>query len=252
MSIELKNVKKNYKLGKKNVQALRGINLKIEEGELFSIVGPNGAGKSTIVRILCGSLRPTNGTIRVNGFDILKDPVKVKSSIGYLPEEPNLYERLTAWELLDFFGNLYDVPNLDERIKELLNFIGLIERSDYKISTFSKGMRQRLAIARALLNDPSILILDEPTMGLDPGSARIIREFIYNQKGKKTILLCTHYLEEAEELCDRMTILNYGKIAVTGKPSELKKSLPLSSSIKDDNPTLEDAFVFHTRGGWED
>ncbi len=242
--IEIANLSKKF--GK--VTALDGINLRIKEGELFGIVGPNGAGKSTIVRILCGALRPSTGTIRVNGYDILHDPIKVKSSIGYLPEEPNLYERLTARELLEFFGNLYDVKDLGERIKELLNFVGLTDRADYKISTFSKGMRQRLAIARTLLNDPPFLILDEPTMGLDPGSAKSIREFIYNQKRKKTILLCTHYLDEAEELCDRMAILDHGKIVVVGTPDELKKEVAKADYSKD--PTLEDAFVYYTSDGW--
>jgi len=242
--IEIVNLSKKF--GK--VTALDGIDLKIKEGELFSIVGPNGAGKSTIVRILCGSLRPSKGTILVNNYDILHDPIKVKSSIGYLPEEPNLYERLTARELLEFFGNLYGVKDLGERIKELLNFIGLSDKADYKISTFSKGMRQRLAIARTLLNNPPFLILDEPTMGLDPGSAKSIREFVYNQKRKKTILLCTHYLDEAEELCDRMAILNYGKIMVVGTPDELKKEVAKADYSKD--PTLEDVFVYYTSDGW--
>ncbi len=242
--IEIANLSKKF--GK--VTALDGIGLRIKEGELFSIVGPNGAGKSTIVRILCGALRPSKGTIRVNGYDILRDPIKVKSSIGYLPEEPNLYERLTARELLEFFGNLYGVKDLGERITELLNFVGLTDRADYKISTFSKGMRQRLAIARTLLNDPPFLILDEPTMGLDPGSAKSIREFIYNQKRKKTILLCTHYLDEAEELCDRMAILDHGKIVVVGTPDELKKEVAKADYSKD--PTLEDVFVYYTSDGW--
>ncbi len=242
--IEIANLSKKF--GK--VTALDGIDLRIKEGELFGIVGPNGAGKSTIVRILCGALRPSTGTIRVNGYDILHDPIKVKSSIGYLPEEPNLYERLTARALLEFFGNLYDVKDLGERITELLNFVGLTDRADYKISTFSKGMRQRLAIARTLLNDPPFLILDEPTMGLDPGSAKSIREFIYNQKRKKTILLCTHDLDEAEELCDRMAILNYGKIVVVGTPDELKKEVAKADYSKD--PTLEDVFVYYTSDGW--
>ncbi len=244
--IRITNLSKKF--GK--VTALDGIDLEIKKGELFSIVGPNGAGKSTIVRILCGSLRPNKGSISVNGFDIIHDPIKVKSSIGYLPEEPNLYERLTARELLEFFGNLYDVNDKEGRIKELLEFVGLSDRAEYKISTFSKGMRQRLAIARALLNDPPILILDEPTMGLDPGAARSIREFIYHQKGKKTILLCTHYLDEAEELCDRMAVLNYGKISVVGSPDELKKEVADSGFLKGGEPTLEDAFIYYTQDRW--
>jgi ABC-2 type transport system ATP-binding protein len=243
--IEIINLTKRF--GK--ITAVEDLNLKIEEGELFGIVGPNGAGKTTIVRILCGAMKPTAGTVRVGGYDILKEPIKVKAMLGYLPEEPNLYERLTPKSLLRFFGELYGVEDSGDRVDELLSLVGLSERSDSRISTFSKGMRQRLAIARTLIHDPEILILDEPTMGLDPGAARSIREFIAEQASRKTILMCTHYMDEAEQLCDRVGILNDGKLVAVGKPDELKKRVKEHPGFKTPEPSLEDVFVYFVKGG---
>lgn len=241
--IEIINLTKRF--GK--ITAVEDLNLKIEEGELFGIVGPNGAGKTTIVRILCGAMKPTAGTVRVGGYDILKEPIKVKAMLGYLPEEPNLYERLTPKSLLRFFGELYGVEDSDDRVDELLSLVGLSERSDSQISTFSKGMRQRLAIARTLVHDPEILILDEPTMGLDPGAARSIREFIAEQASRKTILMCTHYMDEAEQLCDRVGILNDGKLVAVGKPDKLKKRVKEDPAFKTPEPSLEDVFVYFVK-----
>jgi ABC-2 type transport system ATP-binding protein len=233
--IEIINLTKKFG----RITAVEGLNLTVEEGELFGIIGPNGAGKTTIVRIICGALKPTSGTIRVKGYDIQKNPIEVKSIIGYLAEEPNLYERLTPVKLLRFFGELYGV-NSSQRIEELLRMVDLYDRADSKISTFSKGMRQKLAIARALIHDPEILILDEPTMGLDPGTSRSIRRFIAKQKNDKTILMCTHYLDEAEMLCDRVGILNGGRLAAVGRPKELKDHVREETGGE---PTLEDVFV---------
>jgi ABC-2 type transport system ATP-binding protein len=222
------------------ITAVDDLNLTVKKGELFGLIGPNGAGKTTVVRILCGALKPTSGTIKVNGYDVVEDPIRVKSLIGYLPEEPNLYERLTPMKLLKFFGELYGVKSND-RAEELLKMVGLYDRAHSKISTFSKGMRERLAIARALIHDPEILVLDEPTMGLDPGTARVIREFIARQKKSKTILMCTHYLEEAEMLCDRVGIIDRGKLVAIGNPEELKRSIQSEA----ESPTLEDVFVHY-------
>lgn len=233
--IEIINLTKKFG----RITAVEGLNLTVEEGELFGIIGPNGAGKTTIVRIICGALKPTSGTIRVKGYDIQKNPIEVKSIIGYLAEEPNLYERLTPVKLLRFFGELYGV-NSSQRIEELLRMVDLYDRADSKISTFSKGMRQKLAIARALIHDPEILILDEPTMGLDPGTSRSIRRFIAKQKNDKTILMCTHYLDEAEMLCDRVGILNGGRLAAVERPKELKDHVREETGGE---PTLEDVFV---------
>jgi ABC-2 type transport system ATP-binding protein len=223
--------------------AVDRLNIEIKKGELYGILGPNGAGKTTVVRMLCGALKPTEGTIRVDGLDILEHPLEIKAMLGYLPEEPNFYERLTARELLKFFQGLYNV-DYEDRVEELLDMVGLHERADSKIATFSKGMRQRLAIARALIHDPRVLVLDEPTMGLDPESARSMREFIAEQKGKKTMLMCTHYMYEAEELCDRIGIMNGGRLFAEGKLDELRGMVKGESS----DISLEDVFVRLVRG----
>lgn len=209
------------------IHALDNLNLEIKKGELLGIIGPNGAGKTTAIRIICGILKPDSGDVIVNGYSVLSDPIKVKSMIGYLPEEPNLYERFKARDLLKYFGELYGVPKdkLNERISELLELVGMEKRADHRINTFSKGLRQRIGIARALIHDPQIIIFDEPTMGLDPATSLAIRGFIEDLKGEKTIVLCTHYMDEADALCDRVAILNSGKIMDMGTPEYLKAKI---------------------------
>lgn len=222
------------------ITALDNLNLTIREGELFGLVGPNGAGKTTAIRIVCGILHPTQGRVLINDLDVFEN-IDIKQRIGYLPEEPNLYTRPTAFELLQYFGSLYG--NCDSsRIEELLTFVGLHHRKDSKVQTFSKGMRQRLAFARALVHDPEILILDEPTMGLDPATAKRVRQSIKTFKGEKTIILCTHYMEEADELCDRVGFLDRGKIVKVGEPLQLKEELKRESTyeiiVNRDDPGL--------------
>ncbi|MGZ7043366.1 MAG: ABC transporter ATP-binding protein [Methanobacterium sp.] len=209
------------------IKALDNLNLEIEKGELLGLIGSNGAGKTTAIRIICGILKPDQGDVLVGGYSVLKDPIRVKSMIGYLPEEPNLYERFKARDLLRYFGELYGVPaeGLDERVNELLKLVGMDKRAEHRINTFSKGLRQRIGIARALIHDPEIIIFDEPTMGLDPASALSIRNFIEDLKGEKTIILCTHYMDEADTLCDRVAILNRGKIRDIGTPNYLKQKI---------------------------
>ena len=185
------------------IKALDNLNLEINRGELLGIIGPNGAGKTTAIRMACCILKPDSGDIMVDGYSIHHDQIrKIKSMIGYLPEEPNLYERFKAKDLLKYFAELYGVPkeDIDGRIDELLELVGMTDRSDDRINTFSKGLRQRISVARALIHDPDIIIFDEPTMGLDPATAISIRNFISDLKGKKTMILCTHYMEEADAL----------------------------------------------------
>jgi ABC-2 type transport system ATP-binding protein len=224
------------------ITALTNLNLEVREGELFGLVGPNGAGKTTAIRIVCGILHPTRGRVLIRGHSVFEN-IAIKKQIGYLPEEPNLYTRPTAYELLTYFGSLYGDSN-PERIEELLKFVGLSSRKDSKVETFSKGMRQRLAFARALVHNPDILILDEPTMGLDPATARRVRQFIKTFKGKKTIILCTHYMEEADELCDRVGFLDRGSIVKVGEPLQLKEELKKESTyevvVNNYNPSLLD------------
>ena len=209
------------------IKALDNLNLEIKQGELLGIIGPNGAGKTTAIRMACCILKPDFGDIKINGISIHEDPIKIKSMIGYLPEEPNLYERFKAKDLLKYFAELYGVPknDINGRIEDLLELVGMTERKDDRINTFSKGLRQRISVARALVHDPEIIIFDEPTMGLDPATANSIRDFVRNLKGNKTMILCTHYMAEADSLCDRVAILNKGKIIDVGTPSYLKSKI---------------------------
>jgi len=223
-------------------RAVDGVSFSVEEGELFAILGPNGAGKTTLLRMICGILHPSRGEVWVGGYNMARQPLQAKSLIGYIPEEPNLYGRMTPRELLAYFADLYGVAEPDT--EGLLSLVGLSERGDSRISTFSKGMRQRLAIARGLLHDPAVLVFDEPTMGLDPATARSMREFISQEKGRRTILLCTHYLEEAELLCDRVAVMSRGKFAAVGTPEELKERLREETGR---DGTLEDVFIRYTR-----
>ncbi len=224
--IKIINVSKTFG----NITALSNLSLEVGKGELFGLVGPNGAGKTTAIRIVCGILHPTKGRVLIDDRDVFEN-ITIKQRIGYLPEEPNLYTRPTAFELLQYFGSLYGNSS-PQRIEDLLTFVGLSHRKDSKVETFSKGMRQRLAFARALVHNPDILILDEPTMGLDPATAKRVRQFIKTFKGKKTIILCTHYMEEADELCDRVGFLDRGEIVKIGKPLELKEQLKTESTYE--------------------
>lgn len=221
--IEIKSLSKHFG----SIKALDNLDLKIKKGELLGLIGPNGAGKTTAIRIISCILKPDHGDVLVDGCSIYNDPLKIKSMIGYLPEEPNLYERFKAYDLLKYFAELYGVPKdeIDPRIKKLLELVDMSKRAQHKINTFSKGLRQRIGIARALIHDPKIIIFDEPTMGLDPATSNTIRKFIGSLKGKKTIILCTHYMDEAEALCDRVAILNQGKILDIGTPDYLKSKI---------------------------
>jgi ABC-2 type transport system ATP-binding protein len=209
------------------IKALDNLSLEIGRGELLGIIGPNGAGKTTAIRIVCCILQPDQGDVIIDGLSIHKEPLKIKSMIGYLPEEPNLYERFKARDLLRYFGELYGVPKpkIESRIDELLEIVGMSHRADDRINTFSKGLRQRISIVRALIHDPEVIIFDEPTMGLDPATSQTIRNFIHDLKGDKTMVLCTHYMEEADQLCDRVALLDQGKIKDIGTPQFLKSKI---------------------------
>jgi len=211
------------------ILAVDHINLSINDGEVFGFLGPNGAGKTTTIRMLSCLLKPTLGTALINGYDILLDSMKIRKIIGVLTENPSIYERLTARYNLEFFGKLYEVPNdvLNKRIDELLNIFDLIDRADDKVSTFSKGMKQKLSIARTLVHNPEILFLDEPTAGLDPKASKDLRDYIKKLSKERniTIFLCSHNLTEAEYLCDRIAVINNGRIISEGTPKELSRKL---------------------------
>ena len=218
-----------FKLSKhfNNLVAVNGIDLKIGEGELFSLLGPNGAGKTTTINMLCCLLKPTEGTAQVMGYDIIKEPFKIKENIGVSPQETAISERLNSWENLTLIGKTHGMSSdeVKRRSGELLKLMGLMERGKDRVGKFSGGMKRRLSIAMAMVHDPSILFLDEPTLGLDPQARRVTWEHIAQLKGRKTILLTTHYMEEADFLSDRVAIIDEGRIVAVGTPSQLKANL---------------------------
>jgi ABC-2 type transport system ATP-binding protein len=203
-------------------KAVKNISFGINKGTIFGFLGPNGAGKSTTIKMLTCQLKPTSGEVYVNGYDVTKNAVDIKKKIGVVFESQNLYENLTVVENLDFFRRLYGLPK--EKINEALRMVGMEKYQSNQIKTFSKGMKQKILISRALLSDPDILFLDEPSSGLDPHSAREIRQQILNLKEKgKTILLTTHNMEEADLLCDNLAIIHKGEIIAQDTPQVLKK-----------------------------
>jgi ABC-2 type transport system ATP-binding protein len=210
--------------------AVDHLDLNVNEGEVFGMLGPNGAGKTTTLRMLACLISPSGGLARVGGYDIAKEPLKVRGVVGILTENPSLYERLTAYENMDFFAQAYGLSNLQTRqqaIRELLQFFELWDRRNDRVAILSKGMKQKLAIARALVHDPPVLFLDEPTAGLDPESSKAIRDMIQQLSLQKrhAILLCTHRLEDAEKLCRRVMIIKKGRGIALGPPQELGEKI---------------------------
>jgi ABC-2 type transport system ATP-binding protein len=215
--IEVEDLVKRYG----DVHAVNGISFTVAEGEIFGLLGHNRAGKTTTIRMLTGRTLPTSGTARIAGHDVVSQLGQVKPLINLVFEEPNLYERLTGRENLRFFAELYDVDA--KRVDELLRLVDLTEAADRKLKTYSSGMKQRLLVARALINDPRLLFLDEPTRGLDPTSARELRDLVAGLSDKgTTVFITTHYMEEADELCDRVAFLSHGEIVALDAPRELK------------------------------
>lgn len=222
--IELRQLTKHYG----NVVAVAGLDLAIKKGEIFALLGPNGAGKTTTIRMLTMLTRPTAGTAFLNGFDVTRDLDKVKKEIGVVPQHMNLDLELTAWENLELHGRLHRMPVHErrQRIGALLEYVELRERAFELVGRFSGGMKRRLMIARALMHKPGVLFLDEPTVGLDPKTRRKIWDLIrrMNSEGM-TVLLTTHYIEEAEVLCHRVGIMDKGRLIALGTPGELKKKI---------------------------
>jgi ABC-2 type transport system ATP-binding protein len=208
--------------------AVDAIDLDISQGEVMALLGPNGAGKTTTVRMLTSVLIPSGGKASVAGYDVVREPEMVRASVGVLTEDHGLYNRMPAEEYLDFFGQLYRIDK-DDRKKRIVNLFSRFDLENVKkrrIGEFSKGMRQKLALARSLLHDPEVLLLDEPTSAMDPESARLVRNMIKKMSSdKRTVLICTHNLSEAEELADRIAIINKGKIIEKGTPNYLKEKL---------------------------
>jgi len=221
-----------------DLTAVDHIELTVPEGSIYGLLGPNGAGKSTTIRLLCTLLRPNEGTAKVGGFDVIESPVKVREITGVLPEEGNhtLYQTMSAYENLEYFGNLYGIPadELPARIEELLTFMDLWERKDDPAGELSTGNRQRLALCRALLHRPRVLLLDEPTSALDPVAAKRVRELILSlaEKYKQTFFINSHNLAEVQRMCDRIAIIDEGQILLSGATQELRSRLQTSENFR--------------------
>jgi len=226
------------------IKAVDDLSLIVYEGETFGLLGPNGAGKTTVVRLLNGIIKPTSGTAIVKEFDILEQENEVKRVTGMLAESPGLYDKLSAYEFLEFMGALYDVPGdiLKERNNDLLKLFGLHDRRDHLIEGYSSGMKQKLLIAAALIHDPPIIFLDEPTSTLDPRASHMVKELIEElaDTAGKTIFMCSHLLPVVEELCDRIGIINNGRLIAVGTIDEI-----ITQSGRE---TLEEAFIALTGG----
>jgi daunorubicin resistance ABC transporter ATP-binding subunit len=221
-AIELRGVVKRFGA----LTALDNLTLSVQRGEIFGLLGPNGSGKTTLINILSGLSRPTSGQALVFGFDISRDPRAVRSLLGTLPQETALYEELSAGANMEFHAELYNVPARERpaRIAALLDVVQLTDRRNSRVSTFSGGMKRRLALARALLHQPQLLYLDEPTLGVDVQSRRALWDYILGLKQQgKTVLLTTNYLEEANALCDRLAILDRGRLVAMDTPGALKQ-----------------------------
>lgn len=235
-AIDARNLTRDYN----GLRAVDDISFAVEPGEIFGFLGPNGAGKTTTIKILTGQLRPTSGTAAVMGCDVVEERQALKPQIGVVFDSQNVYERMSARDNLRFYGRLYRVKAA--RVEEMLALVGLTKRAKDKVSTYSNGMKQRLLIARALLHEPKVLFLDEPTRGLDPNVARDIRGMILElAKQGMTVFLTTHYMEEADILSSRVAILDQGKIAALDTPENLKFEYGKGEKI-----TLEDVFVRKT------
>lgn len=207
---------------RKSVSALTNLNITIERGEIFGLLGPNGSGKTTTVKLLLGLLFPTSGKSWLLGYSSVD--LKVKSKIGFLPEESYFYKFLNAEEILDFYGKLFDIPKTERksRINKLIHDVGLNPYRKRPLSQYSKGMLRRIGLAQAIINDPDLVILDEPTSGLDPIASREIKDLIQDFKRQgKTVILCSHLLADVQNICDRIAILNKGVLQVTGNVREL-------------------------------
>jgi len=206
-------------------RAISNLSFDAQQGEIVGFLGPNGAGKTTTMRILTGYMPPTDGEAIVAGYDVVEESLEVRKRVGYLPETVPLYTDMVVFDYLKFMGELRKIPNVDARVDEVLDMVGLIERADGYIGNLSKGMRQRIGLAQALLHRPEVLILDEPTIGLDPGQVVEVRELIREIGKERTVLLSTHLLNEAQNICDRVLIINNGKIVTEDTTENLQARL---------------------------
>ena len=233
-AIVIDNLTKKFE----DVTAVDGLSLTVEKAELFGLLGPNGAGKTTTINVLSGLLKPTSGSVTVGGYDVEKDPSEVKALIGVCPQDTAVFSYLTGRENVELFGNLHAMSKeeLKKKTDELLGKMSLVSDAKRRVGKYSGGMRRRINLIMALVHDPEIAFLDEPTVGMDPQSRRAVWDFIKElKKRNKTVILTTHYMEEAEELCDRVGIIDYGKLIALGAPEQLK--------AKFEAKNLEEVFI---------
>jgi ABC-2 type transport system ATP-binding protein len=208
-----------------DIVAVEGLNLDIPEGEVFGFLGPNGAGKTTTVRMLTSLISPTQGSAKVNGYVVGQDDIKIRRSVGLLTETPGMYDNLSAWRNLEIYATLYEVEDVNAQVEKYLRFLDLWDRRNDPAGSFSKGMKQKLAIARALLHEPRTIFLDEPTSALDPEAAHLVREFILEiKKQGRTIFLCTHNLDEADRICDRIGVFK-SHMLIVDSPTRLRNQV---------------------------
>lgn len=226
-AISLRGVTKTFKKNKKAFIAVNNIDLDIPKGQIFGLLGPNGAGKTTTISMICTLLLPTKGKITLDGIDVAKDTMEARKRIGLVFQETTLDLELTGYQNLDFHARLFKISNRKERVLEALKLVGLTADKDVTVKSYSGGMKRRLEVGRSIVHNPSFILLDEPTLGLDPVSRRDIWVYIKRliEKKKVTVLLTTHYLEEAERLCSRIAIMDKGKIVIEGTPEQLKAKM---------------------------
>lgn len=242
LGLEENSVISAVNLSKKygNVLAVDNITLNVDKGEVFGFLGPNGAGKTTTINMLIGMLMPTTGKVYIDGIDVVKDPVKAKSHIGYVPDKPNIYEKLTALEIVMFVAKVYgiDENKAYERAMDLFRKFEIHDRINDLVGSYSHGMKQKVVITSALIHDPDVIFLDEPTVGLDPKSARLIKDILKDlAREGKTVFITTHILDIAEKMCDRVGIIKKGKLLAVGSLDELR------SLTRDTDASLEDLFL---------
>ena len=224
--------------------AVDEVTFSVYPGEVFGFLGPNGAGKTTTIKMIVGLLLPSSGSVKVSGYDVVEQPLQAKAANGYVPDTPNLYAKLSGREFLRFVGDLYEMERAQvaRRIEELLRLFNLEEAADDTIDSYSHGMQQKTALAAALMHDPRLLILDEPTVGLDPKSARLIKDILRQMADRgAAVFLSTHILEIAERMCDRIGIINQGKLIAVGTMEELRE-------LGEGETSLEDIFLNLTGG----
>lgn len=234
--LRLEGVSKRYG----RFTAVHGLDLHVEPGQIVGFLGPNGAGKTTTMKMIVGLIRPTAGTVQVNGIDVVKQPLEAKAQLGYIPDRPNLYPRLTAIEYMYFIAGLYRMPRGDAmpRSIELLALFGLGEKAEHLIESFSHGMKQRLVMASVLLHRPKLLVVDEPMVGLDPRGARLLKDVLRAEaKQGLTVFLSTHTLEVADEVCDAVAVIDHGRLIAQGTPTDLRARTGAQGK------TLEEVFL---------